>query len=38
MSRSQEFLIVQGDFGKFIDVVWGNYVFSAYKWEISDER
>jgi len=27
MSRSRRFLIVQGNFGKFIDVVWGNYVF-----------
>jgi len=27
MSRSGKFLIVQGNFGKFIDVVWVNYVF-----------
>ena len=27
ISRSRKFLIVQGNFGKFIDVVRGNYVF-----------
>jgi hypothetical protein len=27
MSRSRKFLMVQGNFGKFIDVVQGNYVF-----------
>jgi hypothetical protein len=26
MSRSRKFLIIQGSFGKFIDVVRGNYV------------
>jgi hypothetical protein len=34
MSRNQKFLIVQGNFGKFIDVVRRNYVFLARKWEI----
>ncbi len=37
MYRNRKFLIVQGNFGKFIDVVQGNYVFKACsKWEISD--
>ena len=28
MSQSQKFLIVQCNFGNFIDVVCGNYVFN----------
>ena len=36
MSRIRKFLIVKGNFGKFIDVVRRNYVFKACKWEIPD--
>jgi hypothetical protein len=38
MSRNRKFLIVQGKIGKFIDLVQGNYVFKACKWEISVDR
>ncbi len=37
MSQSRKFLIVQGNFGKFIDVVRRNYVFKECKREIPDK-
>ena len=37
MSRNPKiFLIVQGNFGKYIEVERRNYVFKACKWEIPD--
>jgi hypothetical protein len=35
--RKGKYLIVQGEFCKIIDVVRRNYVFQAFKWEMSDK-